>query len=265
MVEYLCYARISPRPEAKETIQTQTEVFREYVDKAAGTNIGEFEDELLSGGRNDTWKRGDKKGKFYRPGIHAAVELACRRKATLVAYHMDRLARDMVDICQIVKDVTESGAAIVTLTGLVIDTTTPVGNLTFHIMAAINEYERTNGAQRTSAVMLHHQANGRRMSDKPPYGKKIDPDDPARLIRNRTEHNNIELIKDLRAEGKSLRVIAQILDSRKIVTRKGTSWERNFSLVQKIVNRLKDEGVVFPATEKTSSPACPRGQQTSCS
>ena len=74
--------------------------------------------------------------------------------------------------------------------------------------------------EQTSNAMLSHQANGRRMSARLPYGWKADPDDPARMIPCEYELEIIRKIQAFRQEGLSLRKIAKRLTDLEYVPRK---------------------------------------------
>ena len=74
--------------------------------------------------------------------------------------------------------------------------------------------------EQTSNAMLSHQANGRRMSARLPFGWKIDPDDPARMVPDDYELEIIEKIQTFRQEGLSLRKIAKRLTDLEYVPRK---------------------------------------------
>ncbi len=65
--------------------------------------------------------------------------------------------------------------------------------------------------EQTSNAMLSHQANGRRMSARLPYGWRSDPDDPSRMLPDEYELEIIEKIHAFRQEGLSLRKISDRL------------------------------------------------------
>lgn len=60
----------------------------------------------------------------------------------LVCTKLDRLARSVMDLCQISKQVEDLGASLVVLDDN-IDTSTPHGRLFFHLLASIGEFERS--------------------------------------------------------------------------------------------------------------------------
>ena len=65
--------------------------------------------------------------------------------------------------------------------------------------------------EQTSNAMLSHQANGRRMSARLPFGWRSDPDDPSRMLPDEYELEIIEKIHAFRQEGLSLRKISDRL------------------------------------------------------
>jgi DNA invertase Pin-like site-specific DNA recombinase len=73
-----------------------------------------------------------------------------------------------------------------------VDTTTPTGQLLFHIVGAVAQFERDLIAERVRAGIAHARAPGRRIG------------------RPRAEINT-EQVYALRRQGRSLRQIAQIL------------------------------------------------------
>jgi hypothetical protein len=74
--------------------------------------------------------------------------------------------------------------------------------------------------EQTSNAMLSHQANGRRMSARLPFGWQADSDDPARMLPCPYEMEIIRKIQTFRQEGLSLRKIAKRLTDLEYVPRK---------------------------------------------
>src|SRR5713226_8467281 len=74
-----------------------------------------------------------------------------------------------------------------------IDTTTSVGQLLFHIVGAVAQFERDLIAERVRAGMAHARAMGKRIGR------------PRASV-------DVEAVSKLRAEGRSLREIAQALN-----------------------------------------------------
>ena len=74
--------------------------------------------------------------------------------------------------------------------------------------------------EQTQSAMLSHQANGKRMSARLPFGWRSDPDDPSRMLPDEYELEIIEKIKAFRQEGLSLRKIVKRLTDLEYVPRK---------------------------------------------
>jgi len=66
--------------------------------------IGKKHDNDMSGGRADN-----------RPGLQAAIALACKRKAVLVVYKLDRLARNTRDALDVLEQLQKSKADLASL------------------------------------------------------------------------------------------------------------------------------------------------------
>jgi len=207
----LIYVRFSPRRNAdeSESNETQLDLCRAYCRRQGYYVAREFEDRALSGGEED------------RPGLWAALE-ALRRGDVLLAYKLDRLARDVYLSELIQRESARRGATIETVEGGA-NGDTPEQRMIRQVLQAFAEYERKVIAARTRAAMLRHQASGRRMSAQPPYGWSVDPDDPARLARNPDEQAIIRRIVELHGEGLGLRAIAHDLDSDGLDCR-GGAW-----------------------------------------
>jgi DNA invertase Pin-like site-specific DNA recombinase len=81
-----------------------------------------------------------------REAVDAALEF-CRDGDVLVITKLDRLARSMFDLQDITKTLGRKGVDFIVLDQS-IDTTTPAGRLTFHLLGAVAEFERDLIAER---------------------------------------------------------------------------------------------------------------------
>ena len=97
-------------------------------------------------------------------------------------WKLDRLARSMRDLIAMVEDFDGRGVDFRSLTEE-ISTTTPGGKLTFHIFAALAEFERGIIIERTREGMKAARARGVRSGPKP------------KLSRQQTDHAR-KLIED---------------------------------------------------------------------
>lgn len=78
----------------------------------------------------------------------------------LVVWRIDRLGRSLVDLVSVVSDLAERKIQFRSLTEA-IDTTTPGGELVFHIFAALAQMERRLISERTKAGLAAAKERGR--------------------------------------------------------------------------------------------------------
>ena len=218
MTSAVIYARFSPRPKAEEcdSVEKQLERCQSYCKGHGYDVVAEHFDKDLSGERADN-----------RPGLQRAVEKACKRKAVLVVYKLDRLARNTRDCLDLVERLTRAGADLASITET-INTRGPVGKFFITILAACDTLMRELIAARTSFAMVHHQANGRRMTraDRCPYGWAPDPTDPTRLLPDEKEQGTMVLIRQQHEQGRGFREIARWLQKNGIDCR-GHTWHHS--------------------------------------
>lgn len=133
------YARIST--------DTQTHDAQIVALKAAGCS--KIFTETASGARRD------------RPILAEAMDfLRSDADDTLVVYKLDRVARSLPHLIEIMGNLKESGIEFQSVTEA-IDTSTSSGRLMFHVVAAIAEFERDLIRERTQAGLDAARAKGR--------------------------------------------------------------------------------------------------------
>lgn len=164
---------------------------------------GELADEFTeveSGRRND------------RPQLLAAIAACREHRAVLVIAKLDRLARNVAFIANLM----ESGVEFVAVD-------MPQANrLTLHILAAVAEHEREMISQRTKAALAAAKARGTRLGNPAPDLHAARSVYSLKAARFRT--SAAPLIERLKAQGLSLRAIAQELNDRRIPTERGRQW-----------------------------------------
>ena len=159
--------------------------------------------EIESGRRND------------RPQLQAALFLCRRQKAILVIARLDRLARNVAFIANLM----ESGVEFVAVD-------MPHANrLTLHILAAVAEHEREMISKRTKDALAAAKARGQRLGNpSPAFALEC-----ARAVviegAQLFTATHAPLIRELRTGGLSLRAIARELDRRNIPTARGGRWQ----------------------------------------
>ena len=97
--------------------------------------------------------------KRERPELEKLLD-HIREDDVIVIWKLDRLARSLKDLVELVNQIQGKGAALLSLNDK-IDTTTPHGKFTFHIFAALAEFERDIIRERTKAGLVAARARGR--------------------------------------------------------------------------------------------------------
>ncbi len=140
----LGYARVSKGDEQSNAAQAAA------LKKAGCRRVFE---EAASGGRWD------------RPALQEMLR-QLRENDVLVVWKLDRLGRSLPHLLELVTRLKERGAGFRSLTEAM-DTTTPGGELIFHVMGALAQFERALIVERTRAGMKAARERGRRPGPKP--------------------------------------------------------------------------------------------------
>jgi DNA invertase Pin-like site-specific DNA recombinase len=107
-----------------------------------------------------------KSGKcLERPELDACRK-ALRPGDTLAVWRLDRLGRSLPDLIKIIAELRDAGIGFESVTEK-IDTTTATGELTFHIFAALAQFERQLIRERTKAGLTAARARGRKGGRRP--------------------------------------------------------------------------------------------------
>jgi DNA invertase Pin-like site-specific DNA recombinase len=85
-----------------------------------------------------------------------------RRGDTVVVWKLDRLGRSLRDLIEVVNALYERGVGLRSLHES-IDTTAPTGKLTFHVFAALSEFECDLLRERTRAGIIAAQKRGAKL------------------------------------------------------------------------------------------------------
>ena len=152
-----------------------------------------------------------------RSGLQAALADARKTGAALVVYSLSRLSRSTRDTLSIADELDKAGCDLVVLHEK-IDTTTPSGRMVFRMLAAINEFERDQVAERTKSAMAHIKAQGRRVGSIP-HGYRLG--DGNALVSDEREQEIGRLVRELRAGGWTLQSISDELAARGLFNREG--------------------------------------------
>lgn len=89
--------------------------------------------------------------RFDRPGLHSALDVMAQGD-TLIVWKLDRLGRSLGHLANIIAQLDKRKIRVVSLTEY-IDTRSSSGRFTFHMLAALAEFERGLISERTRAGM----------------------------------------------------------------------------------------------------------------
>jgi DNA invertase Pin-like site-specific DNA recombinase len=129
----------------------------------------------------------------HRPQLDMLVKDAHKRLFDVVlVWKFDRFARSLKHLIGSLDEFSALGIDFVSYTEGV-DTTTPTGQLLFHIVGAVAQFERDLIAERVRAGLAHARAMGKHIGR------------PRAIV-------DLDAVMSLRSQGKSLRVIASTLD-----------------------------------------------------
>lgn len=109
--------------------------------------------------------RGVSGAALKRPALEEAMS-AVGSGDVLTVWKLDRLGRSLPHLLQLVDRLKAQGAGFRSLTEAM-DTTTPGGELIFHVMGALAQFERSLIVERTRAGMQAARERGRRAGRKP--------------------------------------------------------------------------------------------------
>ena len=165
------YVRVSTVAQTLEQQQTALEA-------AGATKM--FSD-TLSGARDD------------RPGL-AELLAYVREGDTVVVWKLDRLGRNLAHILATVKDLTDRGVTLVSVTDG-IDSSTAAGRMMIGVLGSLAEYERELIKERTALKRAASRANGTR------FGRP----------RKVSDADHIATARRMKADGHTGRDIAKYL------------------------------------------------------
>lgn len=206
------YIRVSTQGQVDDgvSVELQEAKLRQWAELNDVELVSVHRDEGLSG-KNTA-----------RPGLQAALADVKAHKGALVVYSLSRLSRSTRDTLAISEQLDKAGADLVVLAEK-IDTSTASGRMVFRMLAAMNEFEREQLAERTKHAMQHMKAQGRRVGSIP-HGYRL-AEDGEHLVADSAEQEVLRLVAELRAQGMSLRDISAELAARGVFNRHGRPYD----------------------------------------
>jgi DNA invertase Pin-like site-specific DNA recombinase len=200
MTDYVAYFRVSTDKQGITGLgmDAQREAVGRYVQNR-GQIVSEFIE--VESGRKDN-----------RPQLSAALDECRKRRAVLLIARLDRLARNVAFIANLMNSDVKFVAVDM-----------PQANrLTIHILAAVAEHEREMISQRTKAALAAAKARGIKLGN-PRYQEAL-ARARAALAYKPPPPEVLRLITDWRTQGDVLRRIASRLNGLNIRTQQGCQW-----------------------------------------
>lgn len=206
MKRFIAYYRVSTDKQGQSGLglEAQQQAVRAYLNGGAWELVGEFT-EIESGKKDD------------RPQLAAALAACRKHKATLVIAKLDRLARNVAFIANLM----EAGTDFVAVD-------MPEANkLVLHIMAAMAQHEREAISARTKAALAAAKARGkvlggfRGVSVDQSLGTQAN----AQKAKEWAQGEIGQEVADMKARGWSLWEIAHHLNDLGVKTRRGGEWQ----------------------------------------
>src|SRR6267378_3875665 len=174
------YARVSTSDKGQDP-EMQLRELREYCQRRGFTIAGEYVDVGGSGSKDS------------RPELNRLMIDAAKRKFdAVIVWRFDRFARSVSHLLRALETFRSVGIEFVSYSEA-IDTSTPVGKMTFTVLGAVAELERSLIIERVRAGVRNAKAKGKRL------GRPKVVIDPARIAT-------------LRAQGQGWKRIARELD-----------------------------------------------------
>lgn len=134
-------------------VSTQDQSLNSQLDALNAVGCEQIFEEKITGKQKD------------RPELNVCLR-TLREGDVLVVWKLDRLARSLKDLVEIISDLDERKIGFKSLTES-IDTTSAGGKLIFHIFGALAEFEHNLIRERTLAGLAAARARGRKGGRKP--------------------------------------------------------------------------------------------------
>lgn len=142
------YARISTIDKG-QSVETQLQALREYVDRRGLKDVVEYVDTGISGSKDS------------RPALDRLMrDTKLRLVNTVIVWRFDRFSRSVSHLMRSLEEFQACGVEFVSLMEA-IDTGTPVGKMVFTILGAVAEMERNMIRERVIAGMARARKEGK--------------------------------------------------------------------------------------------------------
>lgn len=177
------YCRCSTEKQAERTeyntLQSQESLIREYFAKHCPA---EWQLEIVHEVRSAKDIRN-------RPALQQILErVKSGEVAALLVLKLDRLSRNMLDQLMIRALLKEHHTRLITLLDPIEDDSSPVGELSYHMLAAIAQFERKQIAQRVFNKMKDMSRRGLWVRGRAPFGYRYDRERKTVVVDSEAAH-----------------------------------------------------------------------------
>lgn len=217
MKRYVIYRRVSTEDQGKSGLGLEAQnrdisLFLENFSEEPFEVIGEFEDHLS--GKYDN-----------RPRLAEALGLVRKTGAELLVAKLDRLSRKVSFIATLMDD---------SKVKLRVASMPYADKFQLHIYAALAEQEREFISARTKAALAEAKSKGKKLGGLRP---KTEARNNAVQANAKARADRVAgVVQPLRAQGASLREIAETLNTSGVPTARGGKWQA--SQVKRVLERL---------------------------
>jgi site-specific DNA recombinase len=212
------YVRVSTLDQVEygRGLEIQKEAISEYCKKNGLTLDKFYEEHGVSGGLDK------------RPALaELQSDVSSGLIDTVIITRLDRLARNLLVQESILGDFQEKGASVISIDEPDILSIDPSRILLRQMKGAINQYEKAMIVIRMTSGRTKKAKDGGYAGGAPSLGyitKRETGKSPSYLSINSEEASTVELIYDLRNQGKTLKEIADYLNENNYRTKRNRTW-----------------------------------------
>lgn len=208
----LAYARVSTDEQATTGVSLSAQ--QDRIESYVRLYGGELVDVVVDAGVSAKTLR--------RPGLERLLQQLDEGDADgVVVAKLDRLTRSVRDLGDLVEKYFAEGRFVLLSVGEQIDTRSAGGRLVLNLLASVSQWEREAIGERTRVALQHLQAQGAHIGSAP-FGRAWTA--TGELVPVDDEIETVQLVRQLRHEGLSLREIADRLTADGRKTKRGGRW-----------------------------------------
>ena len=220
------YVRVSTEEQAREgvSLEAQESKIRAYAELHDLDLVAVVRDEGLSG-KN-----------LRRPGVQAVLDAVKSGEVEhVIVSRLDRLTRSVRNLLEIVEDVLKPAGVQFHSLSETIDTSTPQGGFFLTLMGAMAQMEREMIGERVREALAYKLEVGEYLGAAPLGFEAVETPEGRKLAEVETEQQAVSRARELRAQGFTLRQVAEVLTREGYQTKRGGQWYA--CTVQKVLSR----------------------------